>query len=371
MTFAAPLNRRAALVGALGWGLSTPFAHAAEQKVRALAQPALKVARPTQAVLQAVTRAGKRVVAVGERGLAIWSDDAGRSWKQAEVPVSCTLTALCFADAKRGWATGNLGVVLETRDGGATWVRRLDGQAAAALALQAARVQGSDVLLEDAQRLADEGADKPLLDITLRADGSLLAVGAYGLAFASADGGSTWRARMHDLPNPDGLTYYGVVERRGDSVLFGEQGLLLRAAGSAAPFTAQASPSQGSLFGAVALREGPLLLLGLRGRLWRSTAPDEPWRQVDTPVDASLIAGTQLADGRVLVAGSAGQLLQSTDGGERFRPLALAQRFPFTGLVQADDGALLLVGMRGLQRLAPDDLKAAASPATATGKSNA
>ena len=65
-------------------------------------------------MLQAVVRAGggRRLVAVGERGLAIHSDDDGQSWAQAEVPVGCTLTALRFADERRGWATGNLGVVL-------------------------------------------------------------------------------------------------------------------------------------------------------------------------------------------------------------------------------------------------------------------
>jgi len=368
------ITRRAALVGALGWGLAAPHARAAAPVVRALAEPALKVARPTQAVLQAVVRAGSsgRLVAAGERGLVIVSDDAGRSWTQARVPVSCTLTSLCFADAKRGWATGNMGVVLETEDGGATWTRRLDGAQAAELALIAARAQvvnrpangdGAEkdaVLLEDAQRLVAEGPDKPLLNIVLRADGSLVAVGAYGLAFGSSDGGRVWRPWMHRLPNPDGLSYYGLAERRGESLLFGEQGLLLRSGGNDT-FVAQESPSQGSLFGSLALREGPLLLLGLRGRLWRSAGAGEAWRQVDTPVEASLIAGTQLVDGRVLVAGAAGQLLQSTDGGMRFQPLSIAQRFPFTGLAEAGDGALVVVGMRGLMRLTPAELAAAAS----------
>ncbi|MGC3983492.1 MAG: photosystem II stability/assembly factor-like protein [Pseudorhodoferax sp.] len=365
------MTRRAALLaaGALGLGLGLARAGTAP---RALGEPALQAARPTQAVLQAVARAGgRRLVAVGERGLAIYSDDDGRSWTQAQVPVRCTLTALCFADARRGWAVGNMGVVLATEDGGAHWRRCLEGQAAAELALQAARAQldaaapGSEAqaqaqqLREDAQRLVAEGADKPLLDIALRADGTLLAVGAYGLAFASADGGRSWQPQMHRLPNPEGLSYYGLAERRGESLLFGEQGLLLRAAGPEQPFAAQAALSGGSLFGALVLREGPLLLLGLRGRLWRSAEPGAAWTPVQTPVEAALVAGTQLDDGRVLLAGAAGQVLVGEDGGQRLRPLALAQRFPFAGLAQARDGALLLVGTRGLLRLGPDDLQAA------------
>jgi len=345
------MQRRALLLGALGFAqvalAATP---------RALREPALRAARPTQAALQAVARAGRRLVAAGERGLVIWSDDDGRSWAQAQVPVAASLTALRFADERRGWAVGNLGVVLRTDDGGQTWTRRLDGAAAAELAVQAARDAGPDAQA-DAQRLADEGPDKPLLDIALRADGSLLAVGAYGLAFESGDGGAQWRALMPRLPNPEGLSYYGHVERGGEELLYGEQGLLLRGAGET--FAPQDSPAQGSsLFGALALREGPLLLMGLRGRLWRSAARGEPWVARQTHVDAALLAGTQLADGRVLLVGAAGQALLSRDGGQRLRPLALKQRFPFTGVAQAADGALLFVGMRGLLRLAPEDLKA-------------
>ncbi|MFZ4288745.1 WD40/YVTN/BNR-like repeat-containing protein [Variovorax sp. HJSM1_2] len=368
------MTRRMALLGAIGFGLA-PAAHAAQPLARALGQPALKVARPTQAVLQAVARAGQRLVAVGERGLVVYSDDHGQSWQQAQVPVSCTLTALRFADAKRGWAVGNMGVVLKTEDAGATWLKMLDGQAAAELALQAAQAQReigkspdaaarASVLLEDAQRLVAEGADKPLLDLSLRADGSLLVVGAYGLAFASTDGGRSWQSQMHGLPNPEGLTYYGMAERRHESLLFGEQGLLLRATAPNETFAAQTPPANGSLFGAVVLREGPLLLLGLRGKLLRSAAVGEGWSVLQTPVEASLMAGSQLADGRVLLVGAAGQLLQSEDGGERFQPLALTQRFPFTGLQQAADGALVLVGMRGLLRLTPAELAAAAIPSS-------
>ncbi|HEX8606364.1 MAG TPA: YCF48-related protein, partial [Pseudoduganella sp.] len=274
---------------------------------KALQRPALAVANPASANLQAVVRAGGRLVAAGERGLVIYSDDSGAHWKQARVPVSVTLTALRFkAGGQEGWAVGNMGAVLRTTDAGASWTRVFDGRAAATLAVQAAR-QARDAgkpdpadaehplnrLLEDAQRLADEGADKPFLDIALRADGSVLVVGAYGLAYTTADGGRTWRALMQDLPNPEGVTWYGIAERGQERYLFGEQGVLLRASGAvgaAGAFTEQASPATGSLFGSLALDDGTLLLFGLRGKVYRSVAPGAPWTEAKNPVDASLIA---------------------------------------------------------------------------------
>jgi photosystem II stability/assembly factor-like uncharacterized protein len=341
----------------------------------ALRRPALQVVKPEQAALMTVVRAGQRLLAAGERGLIIYSDDAGRHWSQAQVPVSATLTALRFANEREGWAVGNMGVVLRSRDGGASWQRVLDGQQAAALAEQAAQQAWDAVrpdpdhpdhplnlLLEDARRLVHEGADKPFLDLRLQADGSALVVGAYGLAFASADGGRSWQALMPQLPNPNGATYYGIAARQQEQFLFGEQGLLLRAGAADGGFAAQPSPASGSLFGGLTLRQGTLLLYGLRGKVYRSAQPGAPWTEVQTPVDAALTSGLQLDDGTVLLLGSAGQIVASRDHGQSFTVLPLKTRFPFTGAAVAPDGALIVTGTRGLLRLSADSLAATPVP---------
>jgi photosystem II stability/assembly factor-like uncharacterized protein len=363
---------------AAGWGGAVM---AAGSLPAALQRPALTVARPTAANLLAVARNGGRLVAAGERGLIIYSDDSGRHWTQAKVPVSVTLTALRFVSAREGWAAGNMGAVLRTVDGGATWTRVFDGRAAATLAEQAAQQAWDaakpdpqnaehplNLLLEDAHRLVDEGADKPFLDIQLRADGSVLVVGAYGLAFSSADGGRTWQAHMKDLPNPNGSTIYGAIQRQQEQYLFGEQGLLLRAAAADAAFSAQASPANGSLFGALTLKQGPLMLFGLRGKVYRSTQPGAPWTEVQTPVDASLITGLQLPDDTVLLLGAAGQIVASRDLGQTFTALPLKTRFPFTGATVAPDGTLVIVGTRGLLQMPQPSGRSAQATTTKTAK---
>ena len=77
--------------------------------------------------LLGVANAGSRVVAVGERGMAIYSDDGGSSWNQASVPVSVTLTVVRFLNDHRGFAAGHNGVLLGTTDAGANWEKILDG----------------------------------------------------------------------------------------------------------------------------------------------------------------------------------------------------------------------------------------------------
>ena len=347
----------------------------------ALQRPALSVVHPTQANLLTIERVGTRLVAAGERGLILYSDDSGRHWTQARVPVSVTLTALRFVNQREGWAVGNMGAVLRTTDGGVNWLRVLDGQRAAALAEQAAQQAWDAVrpdpsnaghplnlLLEDARRLVDEGADKPFLDIHLRADGSVLVVGAYGLAFSSADGGRNWQAQIKDLPNPNGSTIYGMVERQQEQYLFGEQGLLLRAAAPGAAFTAQDSPTGGSLFGALSLKQGALMLFGLRGKVYRSAQTGAPWVAVQTPVDASLLAGLQLPDDTVLLLGAAGQIVVSRDQGQTFSVLPMTTRFPFTGATLAPDGALVVVGTRGLLRMTAASLTSALAEGAPSGR---
>ena len=57
-----------------------------------LQQAASMTPRAAQGMLTRVVTAGNRLVAMGERGLVVLSDDGGRQWRQAQVPVSVTLT---------------------------------------------------------------------------------------------------------------------------------------------------------------------------------------------------------------------------------------------------------------------------------------
>ena len=60
--------------------------------------------------------AGSRIVAVGERGQVLLSDDQGATWRQAKsVPTRTMLTAVFFADREYGWAVGHDETILNTR----------------------------------------------------------------------------------------------------------------------------------------------------------------------------------------------------------------------------------------------------------------
>src|SRR3977135_3294331 len=76
--------------------------------------PALPSRLAASSPLFAIARAGTRLVAVGQRGHVLLSDDDGTSWRQAAVPVSVDLTAVHFASPQRGWAVGHDGAILHS-----------------------------------------------------------------------------------------------------------------------------------------------------------------------------------------------------------------------------------------------------------------
>ncbi len=339
------MKRRALLLGAAGAGLGLPAQAAGVALPAVLQRAAVATPLAQGAALLAAASAGPRLLVAGERGIVLYSDDGGQTWAQAQVPVQVSLTALRFADARNGLAAGHLGVLLRTADGGASWTLQLDGVRAAQATLDAA---SDEAQRKHAQRLVADGPDKPFFDIDI-AGGRTLAVGAYGLAFESLDGGA-WQSIAPRLPNPRHLHLYA-VRSVGERVLVaGEQGLLLRSADRGARFEALASPYKGSFFGLLAARSGTLIAYGLRGNAFRSTDFGSTWAAVPTGVPLSLSAGIQREDGALLLLAQNGDLLQSRDDGLSFERRPAAPPFPAAALAAAGRG-LVLAGLRGVKRL--------------------
>ena len=303
----------------------------------------------------AVGRAGDRLVAVGDRGVILLSDDSGRTWRQARVPVSVLLTGVRFATPQVGWAVGHSGVVLKTQDAGQSWVLQLDGVRAAEVVRDAAASADPDParakrLADEAQRLVHEGADKPWLDVDAPDAQHVTVIGAFGLALHSNDGGMHWRSRGHELPNPQGAHLYGIARADPTVVIAGEQGLLLRSADGGRSFVDAGTGAKASHFGLVLLPDRQWVVYGLRGTAFvcNADAGCKPSRVAET---ATLTAGLRCSDATVVLASQAGTLHVSTDGGHSFTPRPLPQPVPVIGLAEAPDGSLAIAGARGMLRI--------------------
>lgn len=324
---------------------ASPMASLAASVGDALQRPALKVSHPERAVLMSAALAGKRIVAVGERGIALFSDDGGAQWRQSHVPTSVSLTAVQFVGERVGWAVGHGGVVLHTSDAGATWALQLDGRQVAALMQQSAQAIGDANGLAEAERLVAEGPDKPFLSMHFKDARNGMVIGAYGLALTTQDGGKTWTSMADRLDNPGALHLYSVQARGERLLIAGEQGLALLSLDDGITFRRLTVPYEGTFFRAAWLGDRSLLLAGLRGQLWRSDDLGEVWTQVSSPVPVSFSASVQGGPNTLWLANQAGGLF-SFKGGQLI-PKGQTTLPPPTGLLALDGDRLLALTVRG------------------------
>lgn len=320
--------------------------------------PARVSALSVNSPLSGMTRAGSRVISVGQRGHILFSDDSGKHWQQASVPVSADLTAVNFPTASQGWAVGNDGVVLHSSDAGATWQKQLDGRQIGSLlvkhysALANAEPNNEQwpQLATEGQRLMDQGADKPLLDVWFANEKTGYVVGVFNLILRTDDGGQTWVPFQDRTDNPQGF-HLNAIASTGDALyIAGEQGLLLKWDGSAQRFTAVETPYQGSFFGVLG-KPGEVLVYGLRGNVLRSSDGGQSWTALDSGLHVSITAGLIDAAGHYRLFTQGGQMLVSQGQGAQMHLVQQPAPAPVAGATQAADGQLVLAGSRGARTL--------------------
>ena len=333
--------------------LSVPLA---AQISDSLEDPAVHIKEPAKAVLISIAKAGNRLVAAGERGIIVTSDDGGNSWKQSNVPSSDSLTVVKFVTPSIGWAAGHSGLILHTEDGGLNWTRQLDGRVAAKLSSDAVQARfagkttpGAKVQLENAARMLQDGPDKPFLDMYFEDAQKGTVVGAYGLIVHTEDGGKTWTSWMDRLDNPDGHHFYAVVKVDNNVYVAGEQGLFYQSRDGGKQFTRIVSPYAGSYFGIAVAPGGGLILIGMKGTIMLFNG--KAFTSVQSPSKINLTATAWSVDGSLLLLNQGGQLLISHDQGKTIEILAVPALPPSGGMIDTGTGAIVTVGVAGVVRV--------------------
>ncbi len=314
-----------------------------------LDRPAVMTRLAQHATLLGSAQAGGRLVAVGERGIVVLSDDGGASWRQARVPVSVTLTAVSFPDARHGFAVGHGGVVLSSDDGGESWTKRFDGVQGAGIVLRRAQARGDAASLREAQRLVADGADKPLLDLHFFDARRGLVVGAYNLAFYTEDGGRSWQSWMDRFDNAKSLHLYAVRVRADTILIAGEQGLVLCSDDAGKSFRRIETPYHGSFFTAELPAGKGLLLAGMRGNVWRSSDAGATWVQIALSNDSSVTASSLRGGQDVVLVNQAGMVFAgpavgSDKEGSVWHPTPQPALPPLNGVLPLKTGLLVLSG---------------------------
>ncbi len=333
-----------------------------------LQTPARMSARAPKAMLMAMALAGQRTVAVGERGIILVRDGgagASQAWAQAKVPVSVTLTDVAFADASNGWAVGHDGVILSTSDGGANWRTRFDGDKANALMLadakaavqkaQAAGAGAANTALADAENALGDieaaakfGPSRPLLGVWFRDARTGYAVGAYGQAFRTTDGGANWTFMGAGLANPEGLHYNAIAGGPGNMLaIAGEGGYVYRSLDAGDKWQRIETGYSGQLYGVLFTSRG-MLAYGFGGHVFRSEDGGATWRETPAVTKKSLVGGAVLGDGGIVLAAQDGALLRSDDDGASFKLVRQGDAVQTADML-AVNGTVLLAGVGGVR----------------------
>ena len=358
------MNRmtQASVVATKGWRcalllccLSLVPVAAAEPVASALQRPSLASDNAAHSYLLGIAQAGERLVAVGERGIILLSDDQGANWRQVQAPVSVTLTVVRFADAQNGYAVGHGGSVLVSRDGGESWALSLDGRHAAEILLAAAQARGDARGSAEAKRLVEDGPDKPFLDVLVRDPLNAFVVGAYGLALSTEDGGKSWRSWLARSDNPGGL-HLNAIRGRGERLLIvGEQGLVLLSDDSGASFRTIETPYAGSFFTAELPSTNSLVIAGLRGNILRSADDGDNWTALVSPVEASITASAIQPDGALVFVNQAGMVMHEQAG--HLLPVNHQPLPPLNNVLATRQAGTFLLSEQGVSVLNAGDMK--------------
>jgi photosystem II stability/assembly factor-like uncharacterized protein len=275
-------------------------------------------------VLLGLARAGDRIVAVGERGFVLLSDDSGKSWRAVGTPVTRTLTSVAFENDKFGVAVGHGGSLVRTEDAGDTW---------------------TEIPMEEA-------APESLLGVTSLGGGKYAAYGAFGMYFLSTDDGRTWTRRTVISDEFENHISQVIVGRHGVLGMVGEYGTLARSEDGGETWTEVASPYPGSFFGGVQAKDDDALLaFGMRGTVYRSIDLGATWQKVELGTTASLNGGRTLSDGRIILVGNAGLVAESDDNGQTLTVRWAPDGAGFSAVIEAPDGSLVVAGIDGVRIL--------------------
>lgn len=320
-----------------------------------LATPSTKSNVAAKSLINGFAIAGSRVVAVGSRGHILYSDDHGKTWIQAAVPVSSVLTAVCFPSPKNGWAVGQDGVVLHSSDGGANWGKQLDGVAAAKIMQSYYGTHPlSNVSMEAVKRFANEPLTYPFLDVYFESDSTGYIVGAYNLIFQTTNGGKDWSPLYRQTDNPNRLHLFSIRQIDHDLYISGERGLLLKLDRKTGKFKSVKVPYNGTLFGIIGDKDF-LVTYGLRGNMYVSRNKGNSWQKVAIDTESGLSAGAVTADGKIMIGSAEGQLFVSEDKGASFKLDILKHPQPVSAIAALNNHSFVLGGLLGIQELSSID----------------
>jgi len=284
-----------------------------------------------ESLLLDATYAGDRLVAVGEFGHVVLSDDRGVTWHQAKsVPTQSTLTGVTFANKDLGFAVGHDATVIRTADGGETW----------------------DLVYNDSE------SEMAFMTVYFENEKRGFAMGAFSFIVETTDGGETWEERsLSDGLLDDYHLNKLFSDKDGDLFISAEFGVVYHSTDKGRTFNRIQTQYEGS-WGGFGMSDGSVMVFGMRGNAFRSWDKGQTWEKVATGTDKSIAGGVQLGNGKIVLVGLQGYAGYSDNGGQSFTEVTRSDRLGYAAVTDGPDGQIVVFGEPGA-KVMPDDMEKA------------
>ena len=322
--------------------------------------------------------------AVGSGGLVLRSDDGGQTWAQQNPPSSpnapgansspaptpqvdrlrADLNSVFFVDDRRGWAVGNGGTILATRDGGNSWSAQASRTAAQLMRVVfaadgqhgwAAGAGGTVLATRDGGNswaAQATGTKAALFDVQFAGDGRRgWAVGDNGTILATHDGGGSWTERSRKSLETLRSVQFAVDGQRGWTV--GRNGTILATRDGGNSWDLQASSTTAGLLNVRFAADGQRgWAVGTDGTIVTTGDGGKSWTAQASGTGVWLMSLEVTADGQHgWAVGDEGTILATSDGGNswvaqvsRTRADLYAVQFPADeqrGWIVGESGTIL------------------------------
>jgi photosystem II stability/assembly factor-like uncharacterized protein len=273
-------------------------------------------------LINAVSKAGTRLIGVGIHGIIIYSDDLGANWEQATVPTTKTLTDIDCIDKNICWATGHDAYILKTIDRGQNW----------------------------SIQYQDEIFDAPLLSISMFNKNAGIAVGAFAKSLMTTDGGNTWNEFFvtEDEFQPH---LNNVLVNGNNAYVAGELGLFYHSSDQGLSWSIFETGYAGSLWSSLLVSTNELILIGMSGNIITASSIENnefEFKNYNNGVKNTLTNAVILSDGKIAISGLGGVVSVVDFNGNKDISTCIRQdRLGNNAIVEGENGNLLIIGQKG------------------------
>jgi photosystem II stability/assembly factor-like uncharacterized protein len=293
-----------------------------------LARPALEMPLSTKAIFLDLDVNEDKVFAVGERGIILSSTNSGKSWKQIKSPVDVTLTGVSFSSKTTGWIVGHESTILQTTDGGETWVIK--------------RYKP-----EEERFYMSVNFVSPQQGYVLGTDGEL---------WITEDAGETWKLTLLSVEEWYQNHLFAIEQITDTSLVVSERGGIFYSKDKFSNWQVVPSPYEGSFFGVNKLAKD-FVVFGMSGNLYLLDSETLEWKKINSKTDQFLLGSAITDDAKnLLVVGRGGIILVINDQGELVNTVESKSRADYTALTIHGENVYLSSMSGGIEKMSISEL---------------